>query len=103
MLIILLGIQTIEVMFDSHTYLTKISGAWQSTPIILRQVSPESPKIFALIKELYQCCNGNWNLFVDRGLLGSNTSEMGESLQQFLWYAATFLSNMGNYFVRFLS
>lgn len=79
-------------MYRLHTYLIKTSGAWRSTPVIIRQVSPESPKIFALIKELYQCCNGNWNFFLDQRLLGSNKSETEEFLQRFLWYAAKFLT-----------
>src|SRR3978361_1891399 len=80
----------------------KCSGAWQGVPIILRQVSPEAPTIFALIKELHRECVVRGELLINHEIL-----QESEELQQFLSYAATFLSNMGNYFVslfiRFLS
>ena len=69
------------------------SSAWFGARIILRQVSPESPAIFDFILELYRTCSGNW-----RSLVGPDVSS--EDLQQFLTYAATFLSNVGNYYVR---
>jgi dipeptidyl-peptidase-3 len=74
------------------------SGVWKSVPIIFRQVSPESPEIFALIKELYGYYRGDWNKLLDSGVLGLNESEAKDVVDQFLWYAATFLSNMGNYY-----
>lgn len=69
------------------------SSAWFGARIILRQVSPESPAIFDFILELHRTCSGNW-----RSLIGPNVSS--EDLQRFLTYAATFLSNVGNYYVR---
>jgi dipeptidyl-peptidase-3 len=71
----------------------KSSAAWLGTRIILKQVSPESPAIFDFIVELHRTCSGNWNSFI-----GSHVSQ--DDLQQFLIYAATFLSNVGNYYVR---
>lgn len=70
------------------------SAAWAGTRIILRQVSPESEVIFDLIRELYRACNGDWD-----SLLADPSDESRRYLQQFLRYAATFLSNMGNYHV----
>lgn len=69
------------------------SSAWFGTRIILRQVSPESPAIFDFILELYRTCSGNWS-----SLIGPDVSS--EDLQRLLTYAATFLSNVGNYYVR---
>ncbi|RKK17492.1 Dipeptidyl peptidase 3 [Fusarium oxysporum f. sp. cepae] len=66
-------------------------SAWFGTRIILRQVSPESPAIFDFILELYRTCSGNW-----RSLIGPNVSS--KDLQRLLTYAATFLSNVGNYY-----
>lgn len=58
----------------------------------MRQVSPESTSIFDFILELHAHCGGDWNTFVD-----DDVSK--ESLHKFLTYAATFLSNVGNYYV----
>lgn len=58
----------------------------------MRQVSPESIPIFDFILELHAHCTGNWDTFI-----GDDVSE--ESLRKFLAYAATFLSNVGNYYV----
>ncbi|CAM1507779.1 Fc.00g046270.m01.CDS01 [Cosmosporella sp. VM-42] len=66
-------------------------SAWFGARIILRQVSPESPAIFDFILELHRTCSGNW-----RSLIGPDVSS--ENLQRFLTYAATFLSNVGNYY-----
>ncbi len=60
---------------------------------MLEQVSPESPAIFDFILELHRACAGNWESLVGPGI-GS------EDLGRFLTYAATFLANIGNYFVR---
>ncbi|KAH8813356.1 peptidase family M49-domain-containing protein [Xylogone sp. PMI_703] len=67
-------------------------AAWHGTRIILRQVSVESVGIFDLIMELYNFCSGNWNVFL--GGDGITRDELGA----FLDYAATFLSNIGNYY-----
>ncbi|KAI0007590.1 peptidase family M49-domain-containing protein [Xylariaceae sp. FL0662B] len=67
-------------------------AAWCGARIILRQVSPESLAIFDFIIELYGCCEGDWkSLREDNGLPENE-------LQNFLEYAATFLSNIGNYY-----
>jgi len=73
-------------------------AAWSGTRIILRQVSPESPSIFDFIIEVENSCQtlyqGNWETFGD-------AREVGRSeVEAFLHYAATFLSNIGNYYVR---
>ncbi|KAK4033925.1 dipeptidyl peptidase III [Parachaetomium inaequale] len=67
-------------------------AAWFGTRIILRQVSPESLAIFDFILELHGACAGKWDDLVKPGGIGS------EELHRFLVYAATFLSNIGNYF-----
>ncbi|KAI0113626.1 peptidase family M49-domain-containing protein [Nemania sp. FL0031] len=66
-------------------------AAWLGTRIILRQVSPESLAIFDFILELYHTCSGNWDALVEPGATR-------EDIDKFLTYAATFLSNIGNYF-----
>ena len=58
----------------------------------MRQVSPESIAIFDFILALHEHCGGDWNIFVD-----DHVSK--ESLYIFLTYAATFLSNVGNFYV----
>lgn len=58
----------------------------------MRQVSLESIPIFDFILELHAHCGGHWNSFIR-----DDVSE--ESLDKFLTYAATFLSNVGNYYV----
>jgi dipeptidyl-peptidase-3 len=69
------------------------SAAWLGTRIILRQVSPEASSIFDFIIELHHSCSGNWN-----SLIGDELNS--DELQAFLTYMATFLSNIGNYYVR---
>ncbi|KAI0813655.1 peptidase family M49-domain-containing protein [Xylaria sp. FL0064] len=66
-------------------------AAWFGTRIILRQVSPESLAIYDFILELFHSCSGNWNALIEPGV-------SSEDLDGFLIYAATFLSNVGNYF-----
>jgi len=56
-------------------------------------VSPESQAIFDFIIELHRACSGDW-----KSLIHGNIGEE-EELQRFLTYAATFLSNLGNYYV----
>lgn len=68
-------------------------AAWHGTRIILRQVSPEAIDIFDFIIELHKDCSGIWETLVD----GSNVTQ--EQIVIFLRYAATFLSNCGNYYV----
>ena len=69
------------------------SAAWHGARIILRQVSEEAVGIFDFILELYASCSGCWT-----NLLG-RCSITREELDGFLGYAATFLSNLGNYYV----
>lgn len=71
-----------------------VRAAWHGARIILRQVSPESIDIFDFILELYQSCSGDWDMLVAEGCIGQ------EDCDAFLDYAATFLSNVGNYYVR---
>ncbi|KAI0531914.1 peptidase family M49-domain-containing protein [Xylaria digitata] len=66
-------------------------AAWSGTRIILRQVSPESLAIFDFILEVFRVCSGSWGAFIEPGV-------SAEDLHGFLTYAATFLSNVGNYF-----
>ncbi|KAI1138888.1 dipeptidyl peptidase III [Hypoxylon sp. FL0543] len=67
-------------------------AAWSGTRIILRQVSPESLTIFDFILELYGSCGGDWHQL--SGVNGVTAEDLGA----FLEYAATFLSNIGNYY-----
>ncbi|KAI1331974.1 peptidase family M49-domain-containing protein [Xylariaceae sp. FL0255] len=66
-------------------------AAWSGTRIILRQVSPESEPIFDFILKLRKSCKGEW-----RQLVGPDVTEI--DVTAFLEYAATFLSNIGNYY-----
>lgn len=68
------------------------SAAWYGARIILEQVSSESRPIFDFILELHRACSGNWDAIV--GQVGVERDQ----LQQFLTYAATFLSNVGNHY-----
>ena len=74
-------------------------AAWSGSRIILRQVSPESNPIFDLIMQLYEICKhrfqGQWHGFADACKVPQ------AEMDAFLRYAATFLSNVGNFFVRF--
>ncbi|KAI1802972.1 dipeptidyl peptidase III [Daldinia bambusicola] len=74
----------------SH-YLSR--AAWSGARIILRQVSPESIDIFEFILELHRSCGGDWNQFHE------NYGVAEEGLEAFLEFAATFLSNIGNYYL----
>jgi dipeptidyl-peptidase III len=69
------------------------SAAWHGTRIILRQVSPESIGIFDFIVKLYESCSGNWKMLVEEDRITVAECD------SFLNYAATFLSNIGNYYV----
>lgn len=69
------------------------SATWHDTRVTLRQVSPESTAISDFILELHRACSGEWS-----GLC-SKTHVPSVDLQNFLEYAATFLSNIGNYSV----
>lgn len=68
-------------------------AAWHGARIVLHQTSPEASEIFDLIMELYASCSGDWQNLAQRQKVSAD--EMG----QFLEYAATFLSNIGNYYV----
>jgi hypothetical protein len=75
------------------TLMWDISAAWHGTRIIMRQVSAEAIEIFDFIIELYNCCSGEW------GQLGEQFGLQPSDVEEFLTYAATFLSNVGNYYV----
>ena len=72
-------------------------AAWSGTRIILRQVSPEANPIFDFIIELHRSCHrsfqGRWEDY------GKAYGVAFEEIQSFLEYAATFLSNVGNFYV----
>ena len=72
-------------------------AAWHGSKIIMRQVSPESPDIFDFIMDLYHACGGNWGALVARCDIAA------EELAAFLEYAATFLCNLGNFYVSGMS
>ncbi len=59
----------------------------------MRQVSEEAIGIFDFIMELYNSCSGDWPR------LGKDIGVDCFDLEEFLTYAATFLSNLGNYYV----
>ncbi|KAI0199001.1 peptidase family M49-domain-containing protein [Astrocystis sublimbata] len=67
-------------------------AAWAGARIIFRQVSPESPAIFDFIIRLRELCDGDWQRFAH--LEGVSQGDVSA----FLAYAATFLSNVGNYY-----
>ena len=72
-------------------------AAWSGTRIILRQVSPEAETTFDFIMELYKCCqqsfDGQWDKYA------SAFEVPLTEVKAFPDYAATFLSNVGNYYV----
>ncbi|KAF2678548.1 peptidase M49, dipeptidyl-peptidase III [Lentithecium fluviatile CBS 122367] len=67
-------------------------AAWHGSRIILRQVSPESDDVFDFIIELYRSCSGDWDALVAEGSISQGECDA------LLDYAATFLSNIGNYY-----
>jgi dipeptidyl-peptidase-3 len=50
--------------------------------------------IYDFILELYATCDGDFNRIVEENNITP------EQLKEFLLYASTFLSNLGNYYVR---
>ncbi|KAK3897692.1 dipeptidyl peptidase 3 [Staphylotrichum tortipilum] len=88
----------VEAQFEGLTATEKryahhmARAAWYGTRIILRQVSPEAPDIFDFILELHRACDGDWDAFTEAREISR------DDLHRFLTYAATFLSNVGNYF-----
>ncbi|KAI0866105.1 peptidase family M49-domain-containing protein [Xylaria cubensis] len=67
-------------------------AAWSGARIIMRQVSPESLAIFDFIMRLRELCNGDWQRLAEwEGVTEYDVSA-------FIQYAATFLSNIGNYY-----
>jgi hypothetical protein len=66
---------------------------WHGSRIVMRQVSPESPIIFDLILDLHRACAGDWKSLEAR----CNITPV--ELAAFLEYAATFLCNLGNFYV----
>lgn len=59
----------------------------------MRQVSPESPRIFDFIMNIYDACGGEWDSLV------AGCGVTSEEVAAFLEYAATFLCNLGNFYV----
>lgn len=74
--------------------LTSVRAAWGGSRIIFKQVSPEANLIFDFVMALYNSCDGDWERLAIRANLDF------KEVQLFLDYAAVFLSNMGNYYVR---
>jgi dipeptidyl-peptidase-3 len=68
--------------------------AWHGSCIVMRQVSPESPHMFDFIMDLSRTCDGKWETLV------AQCNVTFEEVDTFLEYAATFLCNLGNYYVR---
>ena len=56
-------------------------------------MSPEACFIYDFILELCSACSGDWNILVEQG------DWKEQELEAFLDYSATFLSNIGNYYV----
>ncbi|KAF4546904.1 putative peptidase family M49 protein [Elsinoe fawcettii] len=89
---------TVAEHFDKLTDTEKLyahhaaRAAWYGTPIILEQVSPEAKGIFKFILDAYHLCSGDWNQYVNQAWIRQ------DDLGHLLNYAATFLSNIGNYF-----
>lgn len=67
-------------------------AAWSGARIILRQTSPESIGIFDFIIGLYESCDGDWEVLTGEAALRQ------DEMEAWLDYAATFLSNIGNYY-----
>jgi len=70
-------------------------ATWHGSRIIMRQVSWESQHVFDFILETHRACDGNWELLAER------VGVSDEAMEGFLEYAAVFLGNIGNYYVRF--
>lgn len=66
-------------------------AAFLGTRVTMRQISPESEKIYDLIVGLYKAVGGDWKK------LGVETGVSEEAVQLWLEYAAGFLGNVGNY------
>jgi dipeptidyl-peptidase-3 len=100
-LIISAGIlRSFTVLPPDRKILIQIRAAWNGTNIILQQVSPESPVIFRLIIALHNLCRGEWHeLLRWKAFQRIPRTESERDLREFLNYAATFLSNIGNYYV----
>ncbi|PKY06621.1 dipeptidyl peptidase III [Aspergillus campestris IBT 28561] len=67
-------------------------AAWAGSRIVFRQVSPEANDIFDFVIALYDGCDGDWER------LATVAGVEFHDVQLLLDYAATFLSNMGNYY-----
>ncbi|KAE9375368.1 dipeptidyl peptidase III [Stipitochalara longipes BDJ] len=81
------GLNSKEKLYAHYMSKASFSGA----RIIMRQISPESESIFDLILALYKHCAG------DFASLFRSYQSSEEDLAYFQDYAATFLSNLGNY------
>ena len=72
-------------------------AAWSGARIIQRKVSPESSGIFDFIMRLYEACKNSYR--GDWDALANACKVSHADVNAFIEYAATFLSNMGNYYV----
>src|SRR6266487_4623455 len=72
----------------------RFRAAWHGSRIIMRQVSWEAQYIFDFILETHRACDGKWEM------LAQQVGISHEALEGYLDYAAVFLANIGNYYVR---
>lgn len=79
-----------DQLFHLHAN-TCTRASFSGARIIMRQVSPESESIFALVIAIYKHYSG------DLASLIRSSQLSDEDLEFFQEYAATFLSNLGNY------
>ena len=82
------GLESQEKLYAHHMS----RAAWLGARIIMNQVSPESEGIFDLIMELHSACAGDWHRLAQQFCVAP------ADLNKFLDFAATFLSNLGNYY-----
>lgn len=67
-------------------------AAWYGSRIVMRQVSPEAPSTFDFILEVHRAVEGIWSSLVEMCQVSEH------DVDAFLDFAATFLSNLGNYY-----
>ncbi|KAF1961986.1 dipeptidyl peptidase III [Byssothecium circinans] len=72
-------LQTREKLYAHHFS----NACWHGSKIVMRQVSKESPAVFALIMEINRAAQGEW----------STLNCTNDELNEFLEYAALFLCN----------
>lgn len=87
------GAQGLVFVLHDKTDMLGNSAAWHGARIIMRQVSEEAIGIFDFTMELYNSCSGDWAQLAKRAEVDAT------NIEEFITYAATFLSNVGNYYV----